>query len=1182
MNNINNNNNIKSLKKKKEISRYFIYPVFCDFNCVFECLSSVFKVDLRYSILTRVSYINRSKRSITEWKSLNEQIGLCYTPNDDLFSLVKSLHYTVFSRLEKSMEFYKYSEWDILGIQLIIYRVDYTNIIIPIQKFTGGLLGGHKDLVNVSKTSHGLNKALPLTINKKDFGFLLGKNIVNGLIKDITLMDGTRVNFLDRINIHLENNKKISNFKSNVDFYQKNLDNLEIIIIVYPGNKKEVYTKTYIDVYNINGLVMHHLVDEKIDSNSFSREIGKVKVYIDKTGIYKQEIKLKLSPVYPKKISGFQSKMIHPDWMVGTMDIETYKYNDELSKAYAVGFYVNNFLKTFYIGEDLNSDNLILKCLDAMLIEKYNRYTFYIHNMGRFDVVFILRVLIKANEVSNNTKYSYNLVFRDDIILALNISTKVNNKTYTIRLVDSYNLLQSRLSKLCDTFDTEVKKSYFPYEFVKKNNLFYIGDKPEIKHYNKIDVSTYNEIPVKNWSLEEQTIFYLKNDLISLFNVIDKFKYKIYLNYHVHVTKSLTISGLAMDIFLRRYYNNNIPLIKRKSIYNDIKSSYFGGVTEVYKPHGKHLYYYDVNSLYPYSALNPMPGLNCVYHDKINKNISELIEDLFGFYYCKIVTPSDSYLGLLPTRTSEGLIMPLGEIEGWYFSEELKFAYKHGYNIEIISGYKFDKVDNVFKKYVSEIYKIKSTTIDEVERSIAKSLLNNLLGRFGMGMDKFVTELVTEDKYQDILQTIKVRGVKYIGDKILVTHGKELSLDICNSHNVDFNNVFSNTMNSSEKIQFSEDQHHDISIAIASAVTSYSRIFMNEIKMLILSKGGNIYYMDTDSIVTDTKLDDTLVGSEIGKFKLVYEVDEAYFISSKTYCLKLSNGKIIIKAKGVYNELSDPKDDIIKPLLVDGEGKYLELQDFIDLYHGKNVKQIVRYETIKDYTQGSVTINIPNKITLSANSYTKRTKIFNHKNLWIDTKPVHNKYNKYHTLKNKSRVKEVFDTTLNTIISILICFLIAFLVIISYSLSEMDETFTINDNTDITNVTTDNITENSQSVFKQEFNSFVKLFCNKDRNIKDQIVVENNKNLFNHIETNPNDLIVESIIPERNQDGSVIIKKVLDLNYESANREIESLKDKISVLEFQLIKYKIDRLNREKLIESIIKDIDKELNKIGR
>jgi hypothetical protein len=118
-----------------------------------------------------------------------------------------------------------------------------------------------------------------------------------------------------------------------------------------------------------------------------------------------------------------------------------------------------------------------------------------------------------------------------------------------------------------------------------------------------------------------------------------------------------------MDIFLRRFYDKNIPLIKQKSIYNNIKQSYFGGITEVYKPYGKNLFYYDVNSLYPYAALNTMPGLNCIYSDNINTNISSMLDNIFGFYYCKIKT-KEEYLGLLPYRTKKGLIQPLGEFEG--------------------------------------------------------------------------------------------------------------------------------------------------------------------------------------------------------------------------------------------------------------------------------------------------------------------------------------------------------------------------------------------------------------------------------------------------------------------------------------------------------------------------------------
>ena len=62
----------------------------------------------------------------------------------------------------------------------------------------------------------------------------------------------------------------------------------------------------------------------------------------------------------------------------------------------------------------------------------------------------------------------------------------------------------------------------------------------------------------------------MEKDLLSLFDVLDKFKNSIYIKYRTHMTTSLTISSLSMDIFLRRYYDDNIPLIKQKSIICNI------------------------------------------------------------------------------------------------------------------------------------------------------------------------------------------------------------------------------------------------------------------------------------------------------------------------------------------------------------------------------------------------------------------------------------------------------------------------------------------------------------------------------------------------------------------------------------------------------------------------------------
>ena len=86
------------------------------------------------------------------------------------------------------------------------------------------------------------------------------------------------------------------------------------------------------------------------------------------------------------------------------------------------------------------------------------------------------------------------------------------------------------------------------------------------------------------------------------------------------------------------------------------------------------------------------------------------IDTLFGFFYCRIDTPLDGYLGLLPIRSKKGLNFPLGKWKGWYFSEELKFAKSHGYKIIVLKGYTFDRVSDVFSDYINKVYPIKSNT----------------------------------------------------------------------------------------------------------------------------------------------------------------------------------------------------------------------------------------------------------------------------------------------------------------------------------------------------------------------------------------------------------------------------------------------------------------------------------------
>ena len=165
------------------------------------------------------------------------------------------------------------------------------------------------------------------------------------------------------------------------------------------------------------------------------------------------------------------------------------------------------------------------------------------------------------------------------------------------------------------------------------------------------------------------------------------------------------------------------------------------------------------------------------------------------------------------------------------------------------------------------------------------------------------------------------------------------------------------------------DLFKDVSIATAAFVTSYARIHINKMKLEIINKGGFIYYSDTDSIVLNkTDYNSDWISDNIGLFKLEYEIKEAYFISNKTYCLLLHNDQTIIKTKGVINNS-------------------LTIEDFKLMYwENKNVRA-VKFNTITNYEKASVLIE-KKSVVINHDSYTKREKIYNNDNIWIDTKPL--------------------------------------------------------------------------------------------------------------------------------------------------------------------------------------------------
>jgi hypothetical protein len=167
---------------------------------------------------------------------------------------------------------------------------------------------------------------------------------------------------------------------------------------------------------------------------------------------------------------------------------------------------------------------------------------------------------------------------------------------------------------------------------------------------------------------------------------------------------------------------------------------------------------------------------------------------------------------------------------------------------------------------------------------IAKILLNSLYGRFGMDDNFEEINVIHKDFYGDFEN-------KFID---LITEKIEID---------DYFIVFTKV---SEGLI--EDQgEHNVSVGIAAAITAYSRIHMSQFKN---NPKINLYYTDTDSIYTDSDIDESFISDTIlGKLKIEHICNKAIFLSPKVYCLQTIDREVIYKVKGLKHEIELTMED---------------------------------------------------------------------------------------------------------------------------------------------------------------------------------------------------------------------------------------------------------------------------------
>jgi hypothetical protein len=234
-----------------------------------------------------------------------------------------------------------------------------------------------------------------------------------------------------------------------------------------------------------SGNVLLSYKDKMIDENKFERFIGDNHyIYSLVDGNYKLDLFNVKKPT--RRIKSLTEEKNLNDKII-TMDIETFNHNGKMI-PYLISWFSNKGSNSYYLTDfNNNHENMITKAIGDLMKVKFNGYKIYIHNLAKFDSIFLLKYLLKLGEVSPT-------INKDRIIsLTLAFSKKKENNIYFLHFRDSLQLLLSSLRKLAKSFNVNTQKSIFPHRFVNKDNLNYIGAVPSFKFFDDITLNEYIE-----------------------------------------------------------------------------------------------------------------------------------------------------------------------------------------------------------------------------------------------------------------------------------------------------------------------------------------------------------------------------------------------------------------------------------------------------------------------------------------------------------------------------------------------------------------------------------------------------------------------------------------------------------------------------------------------------------------
>lgn len=658
----------------------------------------------------------------------------------------------------------------------------------------------------------------------------------------------------------------------------------------------------------------------------------------------------KVGPIISKR----KNKVVHPDYIPTlspskkvnassfiVADIETVIENRK-HIPYSIGFLVvrpgddiaskNKYDFECYYSEDYyainsleergfqaRSDKMLEEFLRRiMIVAKKKRVRLvYFHNLGSFDGILLLKYFATNLPSICNIRSVYRNSELYEIIV-------YENKRVVLRLRDSLKLLPGSLDSLAKTFCPELGvKGSFDHKSVEVQNL----------------------VKIKNESL-----IYMRQDIRLLGGIMLRAQEIYWKEYKLDFTNYLTVSSLSLAIFRLAYYDPKItPIhIPLKNVEKFIRYGYYGGHSDVYKPLGYNLYYYDVNSLYPYIMKEfSMPGGKGVWRNNLE---GYELSSLCGFIQAYVICPPEMNNPFLPFKNSDGtLLFPTGSFVGIYYSEELIFAQKLGYKIYPIKGYLFEMMESPFKDFVSALSakRQEAQKINDLGLSyIYKRLMNSLYGRFGIKDEGTLTEFCDKERHNYLIKHGDIRNAYELSERFYLV-------------------IY--TMNSSRISDTKWEPPRLAAIQMSAAITACARIYMYQ-----FIGRDDCFYTDTDSAVLQNPLPPELVDPTVlGCLKLEHELESGLFLAAKSYVLNPKySEKPIIKNKGIASS-------------------HATIDWFMEQYSNlQRIEDVMHTNYFYKDTKNLSIIRKDMHISMGVQLNHKRIALYDENNLWCGTKPI--------------------------------------------------------------------------------------------------------------------------------------------------------------------------------------------------